>query len=162
MCPHRPYVFGPHGERKSLGQRMREQADSALTRRAYLDQVEFVNSRVDVLVDQILARRDRRSIIILQGDHGPRNEAPMDHPTPRSLREGSAILNAYYLPDGERGWYDSISPVNSFRLVFRNYFGLDYPALADRSFHNWSKHPYQWIALGGPERASDSTIAGPR
>jgi arylsulfatase A-like enzyme len=53
--------------------RMHEQADSARTRRAYLDQVEFVNSKVDSLVDQILARRDRRTIIILQGDHGPRN-----------------------------------------------------------------------------------------
>jgi hypothetical protein len=162
MCPHRPYVFGPHGEIKSLAERMQVRSDSARTRRAYLDQVEFVNSKVDSLVDQILARRDRRTIIILQGDHGPRNYAPMDHPTPVSLREGSAILNAYYLPGGAHALYETISPVNSFRLVFRDYFGLDYPPLADRSFHNWSKHPYQWLALGDADAAKDTMIAGAR
>ena len=83
-----------------------------------------MNARVEALVDRILAKSRRPPIIILQADHGPRNEAPMDRPTARSLREGAGILNAYYLPDsGGRGLYASISPVNSFRLVFRNYFG---------------------------------------
>jgi hypothetical protein len=63
----------------------------------------------------------------------------MDHPTPLSLREGSAILNAYYLPGAADALYETISPVNSFRLVFRDYFGLDYPPLPDHSFHNWSQ-----------------------
>ena len=162
MCPHRPYLFGPHGERKSVVQVMTAERSLAQAKRAYLDQVEFVNSKVNALVDQILARRDRRTIIILQGDHGPRNEAPMDQPTPRSLREGSAILNAYYLPDGEHALYETISPVNSFRLVFRDYFGLDYPPLADHSFHNWPKHQYQWMALGDPAPARDTTVVGTR
>jgi hypothetical protein len=33
------------------------------------------------------------------------------------------ILNAYYLPGGRKNTYPSITPVNSFRVIFDHYFG---------------------------------------
>jgi hypothetical protein len=45
------------------------------------------------------------------------------------------ILNAIYLPDGDaRVLYPSISPVNTFRVVFNQYFGTDLELLPDRSY----------------------------
>ena len=42
------------------------------------------------------------------------------------------ILNAYYLPaDGEQLLYESISPVNTFRFVFNQYFDAGFPLLDD-------------------------------
>ncbi|MFN8461121.1 MAG: hypothetical protein U0X93_05055 [Anaerolineales bacterium] len=31
--------------------------------------------------------------------------------------------------------YPTITPVNSFRVVFNNYFGTDYPLLDDIAYH---------------------------
>lgn len=46
-----------------------------------------------------------------------------------------AILNALYLPGVERPQIPAdMTPVNSFRLVLRVYFGIDLPALPDRSY----------------------------
>ena len=42
-------------------------------------------------------------------------------------------LNAYHLPGAKKDWfYDGITPVNSFRLVFNHYFGTHYSYLPDR------------------------------
>jgi hypothetical protein len=46
------------------------------------------------------------------------------------------ILNAYYLPQGADQLYPSISPVNSFRLVFNSYFGTNFPLLEDVSYQS--------------------------
>ncbi len=46
-----------------------------------------------------------------------------------------SILNAYYLPGFDQSkLYKSVSPVNSFRLVFNHYFGTKYPLLEDETF----------------------------
>ena len=64
-------------------------------------------------------------MIIIQGDHGLDTEARM------------AILNAYYLPgDGAKMLYPTITPVNSFRVVFNAYFGQEYPILPDTSLYS--------------------------
>jgi hypothetical protein len=45
------------------------------------------------------------------------------------------ILNAYYLPDAGGGeLYESISPVNSFRVLFNTYFGGKLELLADTAY----------------------------
>lgn len=46
------------------------------------------------------------------------------------------ILNAYYV-DKQTGadLYDSITPVNSFRIIFNDYFGESFPLLDDVSHY---------------------------
>jgi hypothetical protein len=47
------------------------------------------------------------------------------------------ILNAYFLPgEGAAGLYPSITPVNTFRLIFDVYFGADLELLEDVSDHS--------------------------
>ena len=68
-------------------------------------------------------------IIILQSDHGQRPHHPG---IVIGGDEWHKILNAMYLPGMDyAGLSDSISPVNTFRLIFNHYFDADYPLLED-------------------------------
>jgi len=56
---------------------------------------------------------------------------------PAELQEKFGILSAYYLPGvdpEEAGLYPSITPVNQFRVLFNEYFGLDLPIVPDRNY----------------------------
>ena len=46
------------------------------------------------------------------------------------------IFNAYYLPEGgNENLYETITPVNTFRVVFNTYFGGRYELLPDKSWY---------------------------
>jgi hypothetical protein len=40
--------------------------------------------------------------------------------------------------------YDSISPVNSFRVVLNKYFGASYPLLEDIAYYSIYQDPYNF------------------
>ncbi len=53
-------------------------------------------------------------------------------------------LNAYYFPDGGSPQvYDSVSPVNTFRIIFNRYFGADLPLLPDRHYYSNIVKPFE-------------------
>jgi hypothetical protein len=57
-----------------------------------------------------------------------------------------SILNAYYFSDGPpRELYDSITPVNTFRVVFNHYFNANMPLLKDNCAISIFKTPYYLI-----------------
>jgi hypothetical protein len=94
------------------------------------------------MVDEILKVSQQKPIIVLQSDEGPYtlvNKMPdsveFTGASDGAVLERSRILSTYYLPDGDTSQlYDTISPVNSFRMIFRQYFGADTPDLADQTF----------------------------
>ena len=86
-------------------------------------------------VEGILRQSAEPPIIIIAGDHG--SGVLTDHHSLEAtdIKERFSILNAYYLPDdGEQDLYPSITPVNTFRVIFNRYFGTDLPLLPDASF----------------------------
>lgn len=119
MLPHWPYLFDRYGNIISwAGQR--DNSDK------YLDQLIYINSIITSLVDVLLSRSPTEPIIIIQGDHGFRYLRVKDE---GKIREGHTIFNAYYFPGGSQKLYSSITPVNSFRLLFNQYFGTSYDLL---------------------------------
>ncbi|MBN1687627.1 MAG: hypothetical protein JW893_00845 [Candidatus Omnitrophica bacterium] len=146
ILPHPPYVFKEDGGNYSFNQLINLGSQGGEYRKKlYAAQVAFANKKVIELVDYLLANSEIPPIIIFQGDHGPRLEWRMartsavnreDETELREyLKETLGILNIYYLPDGgDRNMYPSITPANSFRMIFNNYFGADYPLLDDESF----------------------------
>jgi len=109
------------------------QDNSWENKEAYLDQLIFVNKKVEAVVDEILSKSNIAPIIILQGDHGPVITEPLGMPNSELINFN--ILNAYFLPqNGNRLLYESITPVNSFRIVFNLYFGTNYDLLEDKSY----------------------------
>ena len=57
------------------------------------------------------------------------------------------ILNAFYLPGISMDAISpTITPVNTFRLIFNLYFGTDFPLLPDKSYIiKDMDHPYLFI-----------------
>lgn len=122
LVPHPPFIFAPDGEF----------AWSESPAAGYVSNAEFIDSQIVSVVAEIIRKSKTPPVIIIMGDHGatgvPRRETP---------QRRMSILNAYYVnAQAKQDLYKTITPVNSFRVVFNNYFGTDYPLLEDRSYHS--------------------------
>lgn len=129
ILPHPPFVFGPNGEHTDPSMFWDENQRYPPDKLAegYKNQVTFLNQKMLTMLDTILTKSGTPPIIILQGDHGPWSQ-----PNPQHFY----ILNAYHLPGHNDELYPNISPVNTFRLVFNDYFGGKYDMLKDTSYYS--------------------------
>jgi hypothetical protein len=134
VSPHEPFVFGSDGEWVDLQRVPEAERDEDWYATSYGNQVTFLNSEMERILGTILAESSPAPIIILQADHGPsRGNHRMD------------IFNAYYFPDGgDQALYPTITPVNSFRLMFNRYFGGTYPLLPDQSYFSIYDDPFKY------------------
>jgi Sulfatase len=155
LAPHPPFVFGRHGESVQPNEQFTlwdgpRPAESIPVsqeqyRAGYTHQLEFISKKVLETVDAILSNSQRKPIIIIQGDHGPRLRMNWEDPQETDHRETLSILNAYLLPGGSADLYAGITPVNTFRLIFNHYFGTHLKPLPDRSFFASWLHPYRFL-----------------
>lgn len=150
IFPHPPFVVD------AAGTPLQNSPSDEIS--AYADQITYLNQRLIDIVDQLLEKSETEPIIIIQGDHG----ATLDYELlgiDKANRLG--ILNAYYLPKKiinqeemimkpNENLYQSITPVNSFRVVFDQYFGGDYGLLDDKSIIG-KQSPYTTIECTLPE-----------
>jgi len=134
VIPHHPFVFGPNGEALNSIEAGVPEFDEYKAK--YPDQVTYINQRIRAIVDLILQNSAKPPIIVIQGDHGP---APFD-----VIERRMKNLNVYYFPDNPEGLYPTITPVNTFRLIFNKYFGQSYPMLDDRSLYSAYDVPYNY------------------
>lgn len=136
IVPHNPFIFRPNGDIETdvrYYQRHSFPINQEFYVKGYVQQVQFINNRILQILKSILAESKTPPVIIIQGDHGVQGSRML-------------ILNAYYLPEGRENLYPSISPVNSFRVVFNQYFGTDFPLLPDISYASNYEAPYDfWI-----------------
>jgi hypothetical protein len=167
MAPHPPFVFGPNGEPVDPGylfamvdaDRLHGANPAALPEyiRRYRDQLVFLNTRILEAVDAILRGSAASPVIVVQGDHGSRAYTDFDRPEASYFKENLAILNAYHLPGGAASLvYPGISPVNTFRLIFKYYFGADLELLEDRSAWCTWRRPYKFLPFD--ERTYGGTV----
>lgn len=127
VSPHPPYVMDSSGNRRVRS----SLSDMAWEpREDYIQQLKYVSKKVMALIDTLQNTSKEPPIIILQSDHGPW----LNDPDPKNVYEArSQILNAYYVPDNYKAkLYPGITPVNSFRIIFSELFGMNYPLLPDR------------------------------
>ena len=127
ISPHPPFVFGPDGQPTDPSDFLNAQRlyPSDLYAKGYQNQLTYLNQKMLEGIDAILANSKTPPIIIIQGDHGPWLQ-----PNAKRMQ----ILNAYYLPGHNDKLYPTITPVNTFRLIFDTYLGGDYPLLKDVSY----------------------------
>ncbi len=144
LMPHPPFVLRADGSCLSL-----DQARARSRRDNYIDQVNYTNDQLRSLIAVIQAQSGGQAIIIVQADEGPwpqrfagdeltlgldTNPIAWADLSDAELREKMAILHAIYLPANDRPQLPATStPVNTFRLIFRRWFGADLPALADQN-----------------------------
>jgi hypothetical protein len=129
IIPHSPYVFLPDGS-------INPEVDSLewTDEEGYINNVKFINSALEPVIREIIQESERPPVIVIQADHG----------TAFLQERRYFILNAYYLPGKEDVDIPStITPVNTFRLIFNLYFDADFPYRENVSFTNDIGRPYK-------------------
>jgi hypothetical protein len=126
LIPHPPFVFLPNGDIQTDPRFYSNPGygpvTGAIQMQGYLNQVQFINNRMPAILDTIIEKSSVPPIIVLMGDHGA---TFVDH---------YMILNALYVPEnGKQKLYPSITPVNSFRVIFDTVFGTNFGLLPDIS-----------------------------
>jgi hypothetical protein len=141
VAPHPPFVFDAEG--MATDQRYPYvfwdgdmfQGTSEEYIQGYSDQVTFLNDWLLSWIKVLQSESSSMPIILLQGDHGPRSTVVWRSPSKDAMREGTAILNASYLPGVKTSvLYDDVSPVNTFRIILNEYFNANLELLPDRTF----------------------------
>lgn len=127
MMPHDPYLFDEFG-------RIHENDSVFIStfKDLYLGQLKYANKLIISTLDSIIKNYSSTPlVIIIQGDHGYRYLTEKN-----KMDESMTILNAYYFSDHSYSdIYNSISPVNTFRVVFNKYLNAGFPLIRDTSYN---------------------------
>ncbi len=151
FSPHPPFVFDRDGQPvqpdypyypvdgEAFGDRQ-EYLDG------YPDQLVYINTLLEDTIDALLSSSASPPVIIIQADHGPGMLLSFGSLADTCVRERFSILNAYYLPDCEDcALFETLTPVNSFRLIFDSYFGTNLGLVEDRGYFSSWDRPYDFI-----------------
>jgi hypothetical protein len=149
LIPHPPYLFNKNGDRVD-----KITANAIPEKVKYLNYLQYGNTQIKDVIKSILARSKKPPVIILQADEGPyifldefSKLNPVDQ---KALQIRTEILNAYYLPNSynKAAIYDSITPVNSFRVVFNQIFKTNLELVSDDTFISPDPvKPYNFINI---------------
>lgn len=108
----------------------------------YLNQIQCANIMLKGTVDYILAHSDHAPVIIIQADEGMYPIEDHEHPDlvwwelpDELLQIKFSVIRALKMPGVDLGQYENVdASVNTFRILFNEYFGGQFEMLEDRSF----------------------------
>jgi hypothetical protein len=123
LMPHTPYYFDKYGHPLKAP---RFFAYGAERDSLYLNQLIYTNAWIYELLKNINPNGNRPRVIVIEGDHGYRT------PGIDSREKEFMNLNSFYFSDRDYSLLnDSVSPVNTFRIIFKKYFHANLPFLKD-------------------------------
>ncbi len=126
MMPHSPFAVDSTGKInvQFLTKKQITQPDK---NEAYLQYLVHTNHVVLKFIKQLKAKTNNDAVILLMSDHGSRDLAI-------GLNDNASFnsLNCIYYPGKDStGWYDGMSNVNQFRILFSEITGTQIPLLKD-------------------------------
>ena len=125
MMPHLPFAFDSSGHRQ-LGFHQRESIAPEEGDQAYLQYPVYTNRRILDFLAQLKHATGGGAVILVMSDHGARGAMRKD------LKYAYLNFNAVYLPNQQyAGWYDGMTNVNQFRVLFNTLFQEKLPMLKD-------------------------------
>jgi hypothetical protein len=150
--PHEPYVFNADcSTRAPFWPPGFIPADQTPEKQAYVAQVQCLNKKLEDLVVHLLKNSPQPPVILLQADHGQGRMVKildLAHTPPDRAAERARLFAAYYLPGAPKSAiYDSITPVNVFRVVFNKYFDARLPHQPNRTYWSSAAEPYRFTEL---------------
>jgi hypothetical protein len=142
ILPHPPFVFSSNGtpinpERSfTLSDASDYPGTPEQYRDEYVGQMQFLNSKLEMMIESILQNSQYPPIILLQADHGPGMLTDFASAANTCLTERLSTFAAYHLPMVDPGIVpDNITSVNLFRIIFNEYFGANLPILEDSQYY---------------------------
>jgi hypothetical protein len=133
--PHAPILFDANGNKLKLPPGLLPVWDPA---DKLFGQWQYTTKQVEDWITRIKKATGGKAIIIVQSDHGSGivMKKPIDW-----YNERMHIVNAYYFPGTKSELYATVTPVNTFRILFRDYFKANLPLLKDQSLcsPDWTK-----------------------
>jgi hypothetical protein len=136
LVPHPPYAFARDGSQQTEVNRA-----TRPEKELYIDQLVATNRLVLQTIDEIQSASAKPPIIILHADEGPYLMAGDESLSPKEkMAKRLGILNAILIPDDaiRQRLPKPLMPVNTFRFLFKEYFGAPIEMLPNRSFF-WEK-----------------------
>ena len=132
--PHPPFLFGPNGENVIPDHREISGLQSWENPQGYVNQLIYATNEITVVIKNIV-KNDPNAIIIVQGDTGTLTGADISKKTMKEIYQAHSILYAVRIPDVEDS--DYMIPVNTYRIIFNNYFNMNYDYL---EYHSYLVH----------------------
>ena len=153
LIPHPPFVFGSGGASIepglpfSIGDGDQFPGSAKDYTTGYRNQVAFANEVVVEFLD-ILDDFGKPSVVIIQGDHGPGLRLDWGNSDRTDKWERHSILYAIRA-DGLKAESidETMSPVNTFRVLFNFLFRANYPLLPNQSFFSTYDTPYDFLEV---------------
>jgi len=144
LSPHAPYIFGPNGENVNPGNSL--DSNPWNERNAHVDQIKFVNKNLIELIPKLL-NSENKPIIILQGDTGAGYEIDWKSPSDVMVIERMSNLNAIYFPNKNYDKINNLTPVNTFRIIFNEYFDEENVLHENKNYWSNSEKPYTFVDI---------------
>jgi len=129
--PHPPFLFGPNGENVIPDRREISGLQSWENPQGYINQLIYATNEITVVIKNIV-KNDPNAIIIVQGDTGTLTGTEISKKTMKEIYQAHSILYAVRIPDVEDS--DYMIPVNTYRIIFNNYFNMNYDYLEYHSY----------------------------
>lgn len=125
--PHFPYFFDSTGKQytdESL------YTDSLIIDRSkFANYIVYTNHKIAESVNGLLRRTGGNDIIIIQSDHA------INDLKGSNKQDAFRNYSAFYFPDKDYSMlYDSMSNVNTFRVILNKYFEQKLPLLKDKTY----------------------------
>jgi hypothetical protein len=125
LMPHVPYILDSMGRLNHFVQRRDQLPKDSIDNMSLQYQV-YANKVITKFISRLQNETGGRAVVLLMSDHGSHgvSEEPGKLPFYN--------LNAVYLPQKNyQGWYNGISNVNQFRVLFNTLFHEQIPLLPD-------------------------------
>ncbi len=148
VIPHSPFVFGPDGEYVNIPY----DADAGNIykwedgKRGHNYAVTYINKMMLEILPKIIRSSKTPPIIFLAADHGSPNGG---------VENSVRILAAFYAPEAKFQFYNTITPVNLFPIIFNTYFNANIDLLPDRSFFSAQGQYFNFMEIPNTCKATD-------
>jgi hypothetical protein len=146
LAPHDTYIYNEKGNYENSI----NNSTNGFDKSRYLISLEILNNKVIKMINTIVNDKNNKPIVIIQSDHGSSSSfipytEKWNKPNSINLNERMKNFAAYYFPDKNNVFTDSISPVNTFRIVFNNYFNEKYNLFPNKIYFSNYEKPFDFI-----------------
>jgi hypothetical protein len=137
VAMHAPYIFDREGHPVHSDEAFSLLDDGTANpsgAELYRDQAEFITMKTMDMIESILDSYDTSPVIILQADHGSG--------AVEGMTQRISILNAILVEEScRKDLYPTLTPVNTFRVIFNCYFDAGLPLTSDTVYYSpWPRY----------------------